>query len=220
MLVALGGALGLSVELELVDRRRRDRAATVARAEDPVHAAMGELEARHLRGLGYHVAMDEPYQHYQFAGRGDVVAWSPKDAALLHLENRTQFPNVQEAIGSFTAKRSYLAAAIGERYGIRRFGSQTHVLVCLWSSEVLHALRLRRETFRSTCGDPADAFASWWDGAPPSGSATTLVLLDPLATGRKRMWVDLDAALTGARPRFTGYGDAADQLSRASRGAT
>lgn len=154
MFVALGGAMGLSVELDLVDRKRRDKL-VAGRPEDPVHAAMGELEARRLRSFGFHVAMDEPYQHYQFSGQADLVAWSVEDRALLHLENRAQFPNVQESLGSFNAKRAYLAAELAARRHLKPFISETHVMVCLWSAEVLHALRLRPETFRATCPDPA-----------------------------------------------------------------
>ncbi|MEP7157968.1 MAG: hypothetical protein ABI797_00940 [Chloroflexota bacterium] len=62
-LVRPGGALGLRLELELVDARQRPQG--VARQADPVHAAMGEFELRHLRPAGHGTALDEPYQHYQ-----------------------------------------------------------------------------------------------------------------------------------------------------------
>lgn len=217
MIVALSAALGLSVELDLVDRKRRDRL-TSLRSEDPVHAAMGELEARRLRGFGFPVAIDEPYQHYQFSGRADLAAWSVEDRALLHLENRTQFPNVQESLGSFNAKRAYLASELAARLGLRPFVSETHVMVCLWSSEVLHALRIHPETFRATCPDPADRFAAWWGGVHPAqGRSTALIVLDPLAEGRQRQWVDLETAISITRPRVRGYADAALRLRDARR---
>jgi transcriptional regulator with XRE-family HTH domain len=100
-------ALGMDLEANLVHPRGRQR--SPANEEDPVHAAMGELEAAHLRSLGYGVSIDEPYQHYQFAGRADVIAWRLAERALLHLENRTRFPNVGEAAGAYNAKRVYLA---------------------------------------------------------------------------------------------------------------
>ncbi len=78
-----------------------------------MHAAMGELEARALQRPGVRISIDEPYQHYQFAGRADVVAWD--DENLLHIENRTRFPNLQEAAGSYNAKRQYLASSIAQR---------------------------------------------------------------------------------------------------------
>jgi hypothetical protein len=127
----------------------------------------------------------------------------------LHLENRTRFPNIQESAGSFNGKKAYLGAALARRLGIARWVSETHVLVGLWSSEVLHALRLRTATFRALCPDSSDAFRQWWDGEPPrTGMASTLIVLDPTAGGRKRPFIDLDAALT-ARPRYAGYADAA-----------
>lgn len=80
-------ALGLEPRLDLIDPRKR---AATARAEDPVHAAMGELLAARMVGHGFPVAIDEPYQHYQFAGRADVLAWDLDARALLHVENRTR----------------------------------------------------------------------------------------------------------------------------------
>lgn len=92
-------ALDLRPELLALDPRQRQRGGHAN--QDFVHAAMGELEAGRPRGFGFGVAMDEPYQHYQFAGRADVVAWDLERRALLHIENRTAFPNVQEALGSY-----------------------------------------------------------------------------------------------------------------------
>jgi hypothetical protein len=73
---------------------------------------MGEAEARALARPGRTIAIDEPYPHYQFAGRADVLAWEDRD--LLHIENRTQFPNLQDAAGSYNAKRQYLARSLAE----------------------------------------------------------------------------------------------------------
>jgi transcriptional regulator with XRE-family HTH domain len=201
-------ALGLRAELRGVDPRRQT---TIARDEDPVHAAMGELEAGRLAGLGFPVSIDEPYQHYQFAGRADLVAWDLERRALLHLENRTRFPNIQEAFGSYNGKRSYLAPVLAERLSIgpRGWHSVTHAIVALWSAEVLHTLRLRTQSFVAVCPDSAHAFAGWWAGSPPLvGVTSTFIALDPRATGRQRAWVDLPAALV-ARPRYRGYADAA-----------
>ena len=208
--VRLARALGRRAELQLVDPRRR-----VARAElstDLVHSAMGEFEAAHLRELGYRVGIDEPYQHYQFAGRGDVVAWDVIAKALLHIENRTRFPDLQEFAGSYNAKRAYLAASLGERLGIRRWSSETHVVAALWSSEVLHTVRLREQSFRALCPDPPDSFAAWWTGNQPADGATsTLVVMDPFASGRERSFVGLEAAMT-VRPRHRGYATVAALL--------
>ena len=68
-------ALGLRPSLELADQRDRGRSGSRAghEAGDLVHAAMGELEARALAGPGRTLAIDEPYQHYQFAGRADLL---------------------------------------------------------------------------------------------------------------------------------------------------
>jgi transcriptional regulator with XRE-family HTH domain len=209
--VRLAHALGLRVEVALTDPRRRP--STVGHT-DPVHAAMGELEAAHLGALGYEVAIDEPFQHYQFAGRADVVAWSSTDRALLHIENRTRFPNLQEAAGSYNAKRAYLGQVLAERLGIRGgFRSETHVMVGLWSAEVLHTTRLRPATFRSLCPDPIEGFEAWWTGHPPATSrSSAFVLLDPFAAGRTRPFVGLEAIVGSLRPRVRDYSEAARHL--------
>jgi transcriptional regulator with XRE-family HTH domain len=206
----LADALSLRLDLELVDPRRR--APTVARSVDPVHAAMAEFEARHLRAFGYLLAIDEPYQHFQFAGRADLIAWDRDRRQLLHIENRTRFPNLQDFAGAYNAKRAYLGRSLAERLGVAAWRSETHVIAALWSSEVLHAIRLRTTTFRTLCPDGIDAFERWWKGIPPeSGSSSALVVLDPFVTGRRRAYVALDHALS-ARPRVPGYAAAVARL--------
>jgi len=212
VMARLATALSLRLEIHLADPRRRQPAAHLA---DPVHSAMGELEVAHLRQLSLSVAIDEPYQHYQFAGRADVVAWDVAARALLHIENRTRFPNLQETAGSFNAKRAYLGRVLGDRLGVRAWRSEVHVMVALWSAETLHALRLRSVSFRAICPDEPLGFAGWWQGDPPAtGKRSELVVLDPVAAGRQRLWIGLDAALT-ARPRHRGYADVARLLTRA-----
>jgi transcriptional regulator with XRE-family HTH domain len=208
-------ALDLRPELVAIDPRKRER---VVRTEDPVHAAMGEVEARRLRSHSFNVAIDEPYQHYQFAGRADVLAWDLERRALLHIENRTRFPNLQDAFGSYNAKRAYLSAALSDRLGVghRGWETVTHAMVVLWSAEALHAIRLHLESFRATCPDGSATFEGWWAGMPPDDGAvtSTLVVFDPVA-GRARVLVGMER-IGSVRPRYRGYADAATAVSRAS----
>jgi transcriptional regulator with XRE-family HTH domain len=215
MAIRLATALGLRLELDLVDPRRRvDQA---ARMVDPVHSYMGEVEARHFRRLDFPVGIDEPYQHYQFAGRADLISWDEAGRALLHIENRTRFPDMQDMAGSFNAKRAYLGAAIAARTGVTRWASETHVIAALWSAEVLHTLRLRPESFRALSPDPVNAFAEWWAGLPPTtGVTAAIVLFDPMAEGRQRRFVGLDEALATAKPRHRGYADVVSKLRNAA----
>ncbi len=206
-------ALDRRVELELVDPRRRARANL---SVDVIHSAMGEFEARHLRQIGLGVGIDEPYQHYQFAGRGDVIAWHLDRRAFLHIENRTRFPDFQDMAGSFNAKRAYLAEAIATRLKLRAWSSETHVIAAFWSAEVLHALRLRTESFRALCPDDATALDGWWSGDPPGrGKTTLLVVLDPLVSGRARPYVGLDEALR-VKPRHRNYAELAARMGGAA----
>jgi transcriptional regulator with XRE-family HTH domain len=205
--VRLADALGLRLDVDLVDPRRSRSA---LRSEDPIHAAMAEWFAQRLRRHGFRLAIDEPYQHYQFAGRADVVAWTSDPAVLLHVENRTRFPNVQEALGSYNAKRRYLPPVLAERLGLRGgFRTVTNVMAVLWSAEALHDIRLRSATFAATCPDSLAGLDDWLSGSPPTerGSTSTLVVVDPIATGRSRSRIGLVDVRT-ARPRFRGYADA------------
>ena len=212
----LATALGLRPSLDLADPRARAGTRASSDSLDLVHAAMGELEARALKGPGRTLAIDEPYQHYQFAGRADVLAWDREN--LLHIENRTRFPNLQEAAGSYNAKRRYLAGSIGDRVGIgpRGWRSVTHVMACLWSAEVLHAIRLRRATFDALCPDPPDALHGWLSGMPLApGVTSTLVVLDPLVPfGSRRRTIAAVDEPPRLDPRHRGYADAADALRR------
>ena len=209
-------ALGLRPELTI--EAARVRAASTGSTRDAVHAAMGECEAAHLARLGLTVAIDEPYQHYQFAGRADLLAWDLEARRLLHIENKSRLDDLQDVAGAYNAKRAYLGAVMADRLGLgpRGWRTVTHVLAALWSSDVLHVLRLRSATFRAICPDPADAFEAWWTGrAIPDLATSTLVIFDPAPElpPRRRRWVGLHE-LQAARPRYRGYADAAAKLSR------
>ena len=207
----LAVALGMSLDVALGSRSRRAEHP----ATDYVHAAMGEVEAALLQRHGLDVSIDHPYQHYQFAGRADVLAWTLDPPALLHIENRTRFPDLQAAAGSYNAKRRYLARTVAQELGISSFRSQTPVMVGLWSAEVIHVVRLRRASFQALCPQAADRFVAWSQGRPPArGSSSSFVLLDPLASGRQARTVGLERVLDGVRPRHRGYADVAERLRR------
>jgi transcriptional regulator with XRE-family HTH domain len=216
----LAAALGLRPTLSLTDSQGHASARGSGRrdAEDFVHAAMGECEARALAGPGRRIAIDEPYQHYQFAGRADVLTWDREN--LLHIENRTRFPNAQEAAGAYNAKRQYLAGALSERLdlGPRGWRSVTHVIACLWSAEALHVLRLRHASFAVLCPDRDDAFVAWLRASEPSaGITSTLILLDPLVPiGSRRRTTALFAEPPRLDSRYRDDADAADTLRRAA----
>ena len=208
----LARALRLRPEFSFVDSRRCD---PLNRQRDAVHAAMSEAQAAHLRRAGCEVRLDEPYQHYQFAGRGDLVAWQIAERRLLHIENRTEFPDLQDSFGRFNAKRAYLGQELASRAGVERWRSETHVIAALWSSDSLRIIRRHRASFESVCPSPPDSFASWWSGESPVsvGHHSTLVLFDPV-TGEcpaGRAWVGL-GELEKLRSRYRDYADAADRL--------
>jgi transcriptional regulator with XRE-family HTH domain len=220
-------ALDLPLDLRADGRDR----VTTSPGQDFVHAAMGDLEAQRLRRFGLSVAIDEPYQHYQFAGRADIVAWDLEARALLHIENRTRFPNIQHALGSFGSKRAYLGAVLAERLGLGRFGwlSETHVLAGLWSGELMRDVRARETTFRVACPDGLAALDRWWAGtvrlmtASPTGarsrlprSSTLFVLMDP-APGVREAFRFASLERLDGRPRYADYASAARALGARPR---
>jgi hypothetical protein len=212
--VRLAQALGLEPAFDLIDPKRR---VVTARREDPVHAAICESLARRLSGHGFDIAIDESFQHYQFAGRADVLAWSVERRALLQVEVKTRFPNLQESFGAYNTKRRYLPAVMAGRVGVRDgWATVTNAFVALWSSEVLHELRLHPASFAAVCPDPIDAFVGWWSGAlPPAGATSTLVAFDPVDAGRsdRRRYLGLKDVAT-ARGRYRGYADALVAVER------
>ena len=130
--------------------RGRGRSAVLTPASH-VHRRTLTLDRRHP-AAGVHVSLDEPFQHFQFAGRADLLARDADRAALLHVENRTCFPNIGETFGSYNAKRRYMPSVIAERLGLRGgFRVVTNVIVALWSSEVLHVVRRHRPSFSAVC---------------------------------------------------------------------
>lgn len=213
----LAQALAMELNVEVADARRPT---TLRQDADLVHAAMGETAAARLMALGFPVGIDEPWQHYHFAGRADVVSWDVERRALLHIEDKTQLPDVQDAVGRFKSTQAYLGRALWERLGLPgRPRSETHVMALLWSTEVLRVMRRQPSTFRATWPDPMAAFDDWLRGEPPSsGMHTTLVLLDPFASGRQRRMVGIDEALGDVRARIAGYAEAADRLRRSRPG--
>jgi transcriptional regulator with XRE-family HTH domain len=204
-------ALDREPQLHAFDKRQRPQAHR--QDADFVHAAMAEVEARRLASFGFSLAIDEPYQHYQFAGRADLLAWDLRARAMLHIENRTEFPNIQESLGSYATKRAYLGRVIADRLGLRDgWLTETHVIAALWTSDVLHVLRLRTATFGAACADGIEPIEAWWSGAPPTspGSTSSLVLLDPAPTVRPAFRIA--AVGPSTRPRHRGYAEAAERL--------
>ncbi|MFH0751029.1 MAG: helix-turn-helix domain-containing protein [Chloroflexota bacterium] len=212
----LGGALGLPLEVSLEDPRTKARP---GRAEDPVHAAIVETLAARYAAQDRLVAVDEPFQHFQFAGRADVTAVDPAGPDLLHHEVKTALPNVGELAGAWNVKRQYLAPAVAQRHGFRHgFRSVTHVLTIAWTADCLHVLRIRGATFNSLGPDAPDAFARWWEGGRPDapGITSTVVIVDPIDRPRAPTWASLGDH--GAdRPRHRGYADLLRELRDAGR---
>ena len=212
----LGAALGLRLEASLEDPRTKARP---GRAEDPVHAAIVESLAARYVAQSRLVAVDEPFQHYQFAGRADLTAVDPAGPDLLHHEVKTAMPNVGELAGAWNVKREYLAATVAARHEMPRgFRSVTHVLTIAWTAECLHVLRLREATIRSLGPDVPDAFGRWWAGDRPmaSGITATVVIFDPIDRPRAPAWAGLDD-VAALRPRHGGYADLLRDLGDAGR---
>jgi len=177
---------------------------TTLETEDAVHAVMGEVQARRFGTGSRRVLIDEPYQRFRFAGRGDLVVVDRERRAVHHSENKTRIVNVGELGGSFNAKCLWLPGHVAGRMGIRRFASETHTLVLLWSEEVLAAARSLGRTLHALGPDATKPFAAWWDGTPLPGVHRCVVVFDPIDRASSQPpWVGLDEALS-MRPRYRG----------------
>jgi transcriptional regulator with XRE-family HTH domain len=212
----LGSALGLPLEVSMEDPRAKPRP---GRAEDPVHASIVEMLAARYYAQSRLVMADEPFQHYQFAGRADVMAVDPAGPDLLHHEVKTALLNIGELAGAWNAKRHYLAASIAQRHGFRHgFRSVTHVLTIAWTAECLHVVRIRGATIHSLGSDAPDAFARWWAGERPEapGTTSTVVIVDPIVRPRAPTWAAL-GEVGAVRPRYRDYADLLRELRRAGR---
>jgi hypothetical protein len=143
-----------------------------------------------------------------------VAAWPVERAALLHVENRTAFPNIQEVFGAFNAKREYLGRELAARAGVKRWNSESHVMAALWSADVLRAIRQHRASFESLGPGGCGLFEAWWQGRPlPTGKRAGLIVFDPIAGSRRdrRRWAGL-ADPAGVRPRYRGCVEALEAL--------
>lgn len=217
-----GGTGGLATYLRLADvlglrlTWELHALAHTLEAEDAVHAVMAEVQARRFGTGQRRVLIDEPYQHFRFAGRGDLVVVDRARSALHHSENKTRIVNVGELSGSFNAKCRWLAQDVAERHGLGRLKSESHTLVLLWSEEVLAVARTLGRTLQALGQHGARPFGAWWDGRPLPGVHRGIVVFDPIDRGSGQpQWVGLDEALQ-ARPRYQGYADAFQELREAS----
>jgi transcriptional regulator with XRE-family HTH domain len=210
--VRLARALGLELDVLLNDPRR------AGRKSDFVHSAMGELEAARLGEGGFGVGVDEPYQHFQYAGRVDIAAWDLARRTLLVTENRTRFPDFQDLAGAWNAKRAYFPAEFAKRLGLKYgWRSVTHAMVVAWTAEAVEDVQARRASIRALCPDPPDAFVRWWAGTPPvAGTFATALVLDPAPRRGQQMFVSLAEGLS-SEPRYRGYAQLAARLRTRQR---
>jgi hypothetical protein len=202
----LADALSLDLLLDIVS-------STVhVDAEDAVHAAIGEVLARRFGLPPRDVLLDHPYQHFRFAGRGDLVVVDRTLLAISHSEHKTRIPNIGELSGTYNAKCRWLSADVGGSLGIRAFRSETHTLVLLWSDEVVSVARSRVATLDALGRDGTAPFDAWWAGRPLPGRHRGLVVFDPVDRGPTvPRWAGLHEALD-SRPRYRGYADALAEL--------
>lgn len=117
-----------------------------------------------------------------------------------------------------TARRRSWLLRIWERLGMSGPPvTVTHVMVALWSTEVIEVLRRNPATFAAICPDPPDAFLGWWAGKPPRrGVSSSLVLLDPFASGSQSRFATLRKVLGGVPSRISGYAAAAEMVRAGS----
>ncbi len=209
--------LATALGLDLFDSGDQSRGSDdTHRDQDPVHAAMGEVEAKHLRRLGYVVRMDEPYQHFRFAGRADSWpgTWGAAPSCISRTERASRTSRTRSAVTTESARTSVACwpsvsgspkGGAARRMRSSRSGHPRSFEACACASNRSWP-SVRTMSRSSPHGGQAN---------PAAGRHTTLVILDPVDFGRRDQASFIGLADLGrAEPRYTGYAEAVATLRR------
>jgi transcriptional regulator with XRE-family HTH domain len=105
------GALGLRLDLRLTGR-----GGELERLADDEHAAIVEVVAQLLRGLGHEVVPEATYNEWGERGRFDLLAYLAESATLDVVEVKGELTDIQEMLGALNAKER-LAPGVARRRG-------------------------------------------------------------------------------------------------------
>lgn len=104
-------ALGLRLDLRLTGR-----GGELERLADDEHAAIVEVVAQLLRGLGHEVVPEATYNEWGERGRFDLLAYLAESAILDVVEVKGELTDIQEMLGTLNAKER-LAPGVARRRG-------------------------------------------------------------------------------------------------------
>lgn len=124
-------AAALDMRLDLVGRWR---AGDLDRMLSSAHSALHEDVARRLGGLGgWESAPEVPFSSFGERGAIDILAWHPASRALLVIEFKTEFVDLNELLATLDRKRR-LAAEIARQRGWLREATSVSVWVIVADS--------------------------------------------------------------------------------------
>lgn len=104
-------ALGLRLDVRLTGR-----GGELERLADDEHAAIVEVVAQLLRGLGHQVEPEATYNEWGERGRIDLLAYLAESATLDVVEVKGELTDIQEMLGALNAKER-LAPDVARRRG-------------------------------------------------------------------------------------------------------
>lgn len=166
-------AFGLRVRVSLVGR-----GGGLERLGDEEHAAIVEVTAQWLGGMGFEVAAEVSFNEWGERGRIDLLAWRAATGTLVIGEVKTELTDLQDLLGRLDVKER-LAPAIAARRGWRVKRQIT--LLALVATSFNRRIVGRHPTLFST-----------FEGARLSRNAVA-------SSGRRLLWIN---ARTARRPRW------------------
>jgi transcriptional regulator with XRE-family HTH domain len=89
----------------------------LAQLLDAGHAAIVEYTVGWLRRRGWEVLVEYGFNHYGERGSVDIVAWHPRFRALLLVEVKTRFVDLQDMLATFARKIRVVPELLVESHG-------------------------------------------------------------------------------------------------------
>ena len=89
------------------------------RMRDRVHAAMVEAMSRILVDAGWQITAESGFNHYGERGSADILAWHRARLAILIVETKSRFGDLQDTLAALDRKRRVLPIEFEKRFGWR-----------------------------------------------------------------------------------------------------
>jgi transcriptional regulator with XRE-family HTH domain len=95
------------------------RGGNLPRLLDSVHARLAEYVVGQLRAVGWEVIVEYTFNRFGERGSVDIVAWHQGRRALLLIEVKSRFTDLQEMLATFARKLRIVPSMLAEQNGWR-----------------------------------------------------------------------------------------------------